>query len=230
MNFMKMALFTGSLFAAAGQAFASPAADTIIMHSAVVDTPNDAFSTIDRINMMPQTTPFAERASDTDVDIDAIMNLGKKAWEIIKANEPVANINFTFANALPQGIANASELTGFSDIQSRSIRLWGTNLYGITVYDVTLTAIHQFGGSFDGKGRYLSTVSVIPSQVNVLWGYTVDYKVENVSTTNAGTKSNPVASMALHAKFKVSTILKKTELNTVYQFRGDSAEVKTSGI
>jgi hypothetical protein len=226
-NFMNLALITGAMIAAAGQAFAAPDADTIIMHSAVVDTPNDAFSTIDRINMMPQTTPFAE---SSDVDIDAIVNLGKKAWEIIKANQPVANINFTFANALPQGVSNSSELEGFSDIQNKSIRLWGTNLYGITVYDVTLTAIHQYGGSYDGKGRYLSTVSVIPSHVSVLWGYTVNYSVENVSTTNAGTKANPVAMIALHAKFKVETVIKKTELNTVYQFRGDSAQVKTSGI
>jgi hypothetical protein len=230
MKLKSMVLILGATFVAAGHAFASPAQEKITMHSAVVDTPNDAFRLIDRINVMPDTSPFAEETMRSNVSIDTIINLGKKAWDVIKANRPVANVNVSFANALPKGVSNAADLTGFSDIQNHSIRIWGTNPYGFTVYDVTLTAIHQYGGSFDGKGQYLSTVAIVPSHVRVLWGYTVNYSVETVSTTNLGTKSDPISSIALNAKFKVETVINKTEMNTVYQFRGDSPQVKTSGI
>lgn len=207
---------------------ASDETQTITMHSEVVETPNDVFSYIDRVNTFPEAAPFA--GEGMNVDVDAIVNLAQKAWDIIKANAPVANVKFQFANALPKGLSDSSALTGFSDLQSKSVRIWGTNMWGATVYDVTLTAVHQYGGRYNGKGQYLETVSVVPSNLSVLWGYTVNYSVENITTTNGGSADNPVAKMALHAKFKVETVMQKNETNTVYQFSGDSAEVKTSGI
>jgi len=207
---------------------ASDETQTITMHSEVVETPNDVFAFVDRVNTFPDATPFEEVTMD--VDVDAIVNMAQKAWDIIKANAPVANVKFQFANALPKGLNDSSALTGFSNLNSKSVRIWGTNMWGSTVYDVTLTAVHQYGGQYNGKGQYLETVSVIPSNLSVLWGYTVNYSVENITTTNGGTAENPVAKMALHAKFKVETVMQKNETNTVYQFSGDSAEVKTSGL
>lgn len=201
---------------------------TIIMHSEVIETPHDVFTFIDRVNVQPEARAFS--GENIDVDIDAIVNVAKKTWEIIKANEPVANVKFQFANALPKGLTDSSSLTGFSDLQTKSVRIWGTNMWGATVYDVTLTAVHQYGGQYNGKGQYLETVSVIPSNLSVMWGYTVNYSVENVATTNGGTSDDPIAKMTLHAKFKVETVMQKNETNTVYQFSGDSSEVKTSGM
>jgi len=214
-------------FAATSQA-APGNSEKITMHSEVVETPTDVFSYIDRVNVYPETTPF--NGSSENVEIDAIINLAQKAWEIVKANAPVAQIKFNFANALPKGVKNSSSLTGFSDVQSKSVRIWGTNMWGATVYDLTLTAVHQFGGQYEGKGHYLETVSVIPSNISVLWGYTVNYSVEQVATTNGGTAEDPIAKMALHAKFKVETVIQKDETNTIFQFRGDSPKVTTSGI
>jgi hypothetical protein len=207
---------------------ASDATHAITMHSEVVETPNDVFAFVDRVNTFPDATPFEEVTMD--VDVDAIVNMAQKAWDIIKANAPVANVKFQFANALPKGLNDSSALTGFSNLNSKSVRIWGTNMWGATVYDVTLTAVHQYGGQYNGKGQYLETVSVIPSNLSVLWGYTVNYSVENIATTNGGSADNPVAKMALHSKFKVETVMQKNETNTVYQFSGDSAEVKTSGL
>ena len=225
---MKFAsLIAAVALSASGFAFAGNEADTITMHSEIVSTPSDVFSMIDRVDVNPEASAFAEEGV---IDIDTIINIGQKAWDIIKANQPVANIKYNFANALPQGIASSASLAGFSDLQSSSVRLWGTNGFGMTVYDVTLTAVHQFGGNLDGKGHYLETVTILPSHVSVLWGYTVNYSVDTVNALNGGTKEDPIAKIALHAKFKVQTIVKKTEVNTVYQFRGDSADVATSGI
>jgi len=202
-------------------------AEEITMHTEVIDTPNDAFALIDRLNVHPESHPFS--GEDVVVNIDMIVNLAKKTWAVIKANQPVANVQFNFANALPKGLTDSSALTGFSDINSKSFRIWGTNGFGITVYDVTMTAVHQHGGQYDGKGQYLESVAIVPSNVSVLWGYTVNYSVDNIATTNGGTSENPIAKMTVQAKFKVETVMQKNETNTVFQFRGDSAEVKTSG-
>jgi hypothetical protein len=232
--FMNVASLKACVFALSSVFLAATAAQAssdesgqITMHSEIVDTPLDVFTFIDRVNVYPEASAFT--GETMSVDIDTIINIAQKTWDIIKANAPVAQVKFNFANALPRGVTDSGALAGFSDLQSKSVRLWGTNMWGATVYDVTLTAVHQYGGQFEGKGQYLETVSVIPSNLNVLWGYTVDYSVENVTTTNGGTTEDPVAKMALHAKFKVETVLQRNEINTLYQFSGDSSDVKTSG-
>jgi hypothetical protein len=201
-------------------------AQEITMHMEAVDTPADVLERIQDTAITAETTGF----SDEEVDIDQIINIAKKVWTVIEANKPVVNIKYHFANALPQGVTSSAALAGFSDIETRSVRLWGTNGFGITVYDVTLTTVHQYGGNYNGKGKYLETVTILPSNVNVLWGYTVNYTVDNVSVLNGGSSEDPIAMISLQAKFKVETVLQTTEVNTVYQFRGDSPTVKTSGI
>jgi hypothetical protein len=54
--FFGMFLFLA--FAATSQA-APQTSEKITMHSEVVDTPNDAFAYIDRLNVFPDATPFA---------------------------------------------------------------------------------------------------------------------------------------------------------------------------
>ncbi|NQW46044.1 MAG: hypothetical protein HQ462_11660, partial [Deltaproteobacteria bacterium] len=86
--------------------------------------------------------------------------------------------------------------------------------------------VHRFGGTYDGRGKYLENVTVIPTNVEVLWGYTLSYDVEKVSVVNSGTRENPIASILLGTNFKVSTVIKSSESHSLYEFRGDRSEVK----
>ncbi len=160
-----------------------------------------------------------------DVILDKIINMGKKIWTIVEKGKPVVNITYDYANALPEGVRGPQDLDNFSDLQFKSYRTYGKNLYGATVYDVTYTLVHQYNGDFLGKGKYLSTVAVIPSNVSVLWGYTVNYKTSKVVAMNVGSSESPVATAIMELKFKVSTILKSSEFTKLYQFRGDKATV-----
>ena len=216
----------------AGMALAGPA-DEITMHLEHVAISNDAFATIDHlpignfVQLGDEPTPELPGA---DVIIDQIFNIGQKIWDVIKANQPVVNIKYNYANALPRGIRSSEDLDGFSELQSEGVRLWGTNGFGSTVYDITLAAVHQYNGSYDGKGKYLETVSVVPTAVSVLWGYTVDINVSNVSQVNLGSKTAPVAGLTMETTFAVSTVIKKSQKRIIYSFRGDSAKVKTIGL
>ena len=95
----------------------------------------------------------------------------------------------------------------------------------MTVYDVTITIVHRYNGSYRGKGRYLENVAIIPSNLEVLWAYTVNLRVNNVSTVNSGTKEDPIASLLLELHFDVSTVIKKSQVRSLFQFRGDSGGV-----
>lgn len=97
------------------------------------------FATPEAVKQRILREGFATREEapvDPAVIIDQIINLGSKIWKIIEAGKPVVDVKYAYANALPKGVRSSEELDGFSDLQFRSVRHYGKNLYGMVVYDV----------------------------------------------------------------------------------------------
>jgi hypothetical protein len=199
-------------------------ADVITHHVEQVATPGDVL-----VGMMMAEPTVASDLED-GVDIGTIVNLGKEIWAIIVENQPVVNTSHDYANALPRGVTSAGDLDGFSDLTTTSYRMWGENGFGMTVYDVTYTLVHQYGGSYDGKGKFLATASVLPASISVLWGYNVDLHVKHVSSLNVGSATAPVGSVNMELAFTVHTVIKHHTTTTLYQFRGDSSTVKSTDL
>jgi len=187
-----------------------------------VETPKD----FDKNLGKPMNHRSEVDLNEVEVVFDQLVNLGKKVWALVENNKPVVNVKYMFANALPKGVRSAEELENFSDLQHVSYRVHGENLYGMTVYDLTYSLVHRYGGSYQGRGKFLENVAVVPSFLEVAWGYNVNYEVDKVSVVNTGSRENPVGSILLQTNFKVSTVLKSMETHSVYDFRGDSAIVK----
>jgi hypothetical protein len=186
-----------------------------------VQTPESVYEQLSCMESKGGTVSSAE-----GIDWNDIINKGEKIWKIIQDNKAVLNATSLYANALPKGV-EASELEGFSDPQFKSYRMYGKNGFGFTVYDVTYTVVHRYNGSYEGKGKYLENVTVLPHKVSALWGYTLNLAVTNVSTVNCGSKADPVGSILLELYFRVSTIMKVSEYRNVFEFRGDLPTVKT---
>jgi len=197
-----------------------PELDDVTHYIEEVATPDEVLEEIKRLNQ-PAPAP-----SEEIVLIEEIINLGEKIWKIIEANKPVVNVSHHYANALPKGVRGSEDLEGFSDVQFKSYRMFGKNLYGIVVYDVTYTLLHRYGGTYQRRGRYLENVTVLPHKVDVLWGYTVNFGINNVFTVNSGSQDEPIASLLMESQLKVSTVIKHSEVTSTFQFRGDSPAVK----
>ncbi len=182
------------------------------------------------VEVMQQIHAMDGGAYDSDLggslkDINEIINLGEKIWKIIEKNKPVVNVKYAYANAVPKGIKGPEELESFSPLQFKSFRKFGKNGFGSTVFDVTYTLAHRYNGRYQGRGRFLDAVTVLPHKVEVLWGYTLNFNVTRVSTANVGNEKDPVASVAMEMDFQVSTILKASQYRNLYEFRGDTARV-----
>ena len=165
--------------------------------------------------------------SQTLVILEQIVNLAERVWKFIADNKPVINVKRSYANALPRGVRSSEELDGFSTLQYRSFRMSAKNGFKQTVYDVTFTLVHRYGGNYNGEGYYLENATVLPHKIEALWGYTVEANVDNVGAVNVGTRDKPVGSLVMEMGFKAGTIIKATEYRAVYEFRGDSNRVTT---
>lgn len=153
-------------------------------------------------------------AIDTaDVIIDKIINLGKKVWAVIELGRPVTDIRVDTANALPKGVLCWSDLAGWSPTQSKAFRITYTNGFGGQVVNFAFRVVYTTGGSYKGQGKYITNATIIPSQVEVAWGYTFSAETEIPTVYNAGTATEPLAGMNLNMKWAVKTVM-KTDLRT----------------
>ena len=155
--------------------------------------------------------------------LDQVINIGAKLWDIIKQNAPVVNVSTSYAVAVPQGITEWNQLSGWKKPKSYTYVFSARNFYGAKVVDVRYKVIFTYGGAYKGKGQYLTGVTMIPSTTNVSWGYrfSLAAKVPDSTIVNTGTDSDPVAAMQLNAVWQIATTLKENNGTSVYYIQGD---------
>ncbi len=157
------------------------------------------------------------------VTLDNIVNIASKVWQIIRANAPVVNIETKYATAYPQGITSASQLAQWSRPKSYVYGFYAENLYGSVLVDCKYKATYTYNGSYKGKGKYLTAVTVIPTTISVGWGYRfyMSASVPDSTIANVGTAPDPIAAMQLKLNWKIATVLKEVNGTSVYYVQGD---------
>ena len=165
----------------------------------------------------------ADVPADPFVLIDKVINLGQKIWSIVEANKPVVNIQTQYGTATPQGVTHWSQLAGWKPPEGKLYGFSAKNAYGIKVVDVTYQVLRTYGGNYNGKGKYLTAVTIQPLTVDVLWGYKFNLSVEipDSSVVNVGTAQDPVAAMQPLVKWTIATVIKSSDGRSTYYLQGD---------
>ena len=71
--------------------------------------------------------------------------------------------------------------------KSKTYRVVYKNLYGVEVISFTYTLHFQYGGSYEGSGKYLTGVIVSATDLFVSWGFDFSAQTEVLSVANLGT-------------------------------------------
>jgi hypothetical protein len=141
--------------------------------------------------------------------VDGIIAIGKKVWPIIEAGRPVINtagIQPTI-NVLPRldnGVTHAElyDMANWSAPKVVSYRVSYKNLFGNEVIGFTYTIYFQYGGNYQGVGKYITGLAVQASEVYAAWGFNFDASSELVNVANIGSALNPVASAIVRVSYK----------------------------
>src|SRR5690606_22412406 len=75
----------------------------------------------------------------------------------------------------------------------RSFEVFYKNVYGMTVVKFRYGVIFAYGGSYEGKGAYLTAVQIVPESVSAVYGYDFTATMKLGGIQNNGTRENPVA-------------------------------------
>lgn len=167
-------------------------------------------------------TPLAGPEPDAfDIDLEKIISIGEKIWKIVEANKPVVNVKTNTVSALPRGIVCWSDLDGWKAPKTRSFEVKYKNYFDMEVVKFRFRLQFTHGGGYDGLGKYLANVTVLPAELNVIWGYKFNADVEILPAVNIGSSKNPVAGLELNLKWTIATPMKETQ-NSFHMFvQGD---------
>ncbi|MCX7641631.1 MAG: hypothetical protein N2Z20_03250 [Elusimicrobiales bacterium] len=154
--------------------------------------------------------------------LDKIVNLAQKIWDIIEKNQPVVNISVNYANAIPYGLQHWTQLQGWSKPKTLKYSFVAKNGYGAEVVKVVYQVHATYGGNYQGKGKFLTGVTVEPISVETAWGYKVSLVAEVPDSTiaNVGTHEDPIASMKVHLRWKIHTMIKDLQQQAIYYVDG----------
>ncbi len=161
--------------------------------------------------------------------IREMVALGKEIWPIIEKNKPVVNTSLNGLSALPRFDAGVDvEYPALFDMTNWWTPGYATyetsfkNLYGFTVVKFRYTVHYQPGGSYNGRGQYLTNVGITADELYVAWGYNVEAKSSLVGLTNKGaSKGSPVAAMVLQLEYTVKTVLNESRNTARFYVAGD---------
>ncbi|OGR61796.1 MAG: hypothetical protein A2X31_02535 [Elusimicrobia bacterium GWB2_63_22] len=155
--------------------------------------------------------------------LDKIVNLVDKIFAIIEKNQPVVNITTNYANAVPFGTSHWTQLQGWSKPATKKYAFSMKNAYGSEVVKVNYQVHYTYKGNFQGKGQFLTGVTVEPINVVTAWGYKVSLvsEVPDSTIANVGTHEDPIASMQVQLKWTAHTMVKDITSKAIYYVRGD---------
>lgn len=149
--------------------------------------------------------------TDLDTVLTAIEKIGTRIWTIIERNRPVVSVESKVANALPKNVDCWMDLENWQMPKSYKYNVKYTNLFGMDVVNYTFRIVYTYGASYEGRGKYLSNVSVHPANLDVAWGYTFNSKVEVQRLINLGSKEDPIAGMDMKLWWQISTPIKDSQ-------------------
>lgn len=156
--------------------------------------------------------------------IEGMQAIGEKVWPLVKAGEPVVNVNLTPLSVLPTQVKDLDtfyQMEGWSDPESLHYKVTYKNLYGMTVVEFTYGVHFQYGGKHEDSGRYLTNVQLTPVEVYVMWGFNFEASSKLVGITNVGTREAPVAAATVQLNYKSSTVFTESQSSYNYYFTGE---------
>lgn len=155
-----------------------------------------------------------------DIILDRIINIGKVIWAVVDAGRPVVNFKTDVAHGLPSGISCWTELEGWKPPMIKAFRIGYENAFGVTVVNYEFRVSFIYGGSFNGRGHYITHAMFQPKKIDVAWGFRFDAVATIPAVVNQGTRSAPVAAIQMNMNWKVSSAVKHMQQGEIFYING----------
>jgi hypothetical protein len=180
----------------------------------------------------PATDPISVISDIIGVDLTQWITLGQKVWQVIVENSAVANVSTQRISVLPAAQQNWLEMENWRGPAVHTFTLSAQNGFGATVISHTYTLAFNYGGQLGGKGAFIANATMIPTAIDVSWGFKLNSKLEVGEPVNMGSKESPRPGVELSIKWDTNSIIGSPLKGTESFFiKGDGTAMNlTSGV
>jgi hypothetical protein len=156
--------------------------------------------------------------------------LGEAIYELVKKGRPTNITEYAPISVVPRDpiskeYAEPFELEGFSMPVERNFVAKVKNGMGKEVVNFSYKVMYSYGGSFNGSGKYLTNVIIVPGEVRTTFGWDFNATMKLSGIMNHGTKAEPVAGIMVTMKYQMNSWSTAFERNDTIHITG-AGEVK----
>ncbi len=160
--------------------------------------------------------------------------LGESIYELVKKGRPTNTTSYNAISVVPKDpmtkeAISPFDLEGFSVPEERSFTAVVKNGFDQVVVKFEYQLVYSYGGSFEGKGKYLTGVMVVPKSVHTSFGWDFNATMKLDAIMNHGSKANPVAGALVTIKYQMNSWTSSFERNDTLHVTG-AGQVKSFGV
>lgn len=171
-----------------------------------------------------------ERAPKVIAIVKDLVALGETVYELVKKGKPTINTEYTPVSILPKNDKSEAVdpmfLENFSIPVQKRYRAKLTNGVGKEVVSFEYAVIFSYGGTYEGKGKYIANAQIVPSTVKVSFGWDFNSQMKVAGIYNHGSAENKVVGVALAVKYQIKSWVAMYERTDTIHLTGDG-QLKT---
>ncbi len=164
---------------------------------------------------------------DIAMQLDKLIALGKKVWKIIEDNKPVVTVDFAPSISVIPSVQGEGDpmntftmMSGWKAPRAKTYKVTYKNTFGMEVITFEYTVMFQYGGQYEGVGKYLTGVSVFANNIHVMWGFNFNAKTSLVTITNMGLAKDPIAAATLKIDYKTESVVNYISASQIFYVTG----------
>lgn len=174
----------------------------------------------------PTTTPVTpdqqlERAGKIISTAKDMVAFGEAIYTLVQKGKPSNTTEYAPISVAPKDpttkeVVDAFEMENFSmPVAKKFETVIKKGLKEVVRFQYKV--MYSYGGSYNGKGKYLTSVLVVPTYVKTSFGWTFNASMKLGGMMNNGTKTDPVAGVVLAMKYQMNSWTSAMERNdTIY--------------
>jgi hypothetical protein len=149
-----------------------------------------------------------------------LVALGEDVYKLVIKGKPTNVTKYAPISVIPKENNEPVDVMSTEDWQmprKQSFSVVYKNLWNVKIVQFRYSVIYSYGGTYNGKGAYLTAVQIIPESVSTLFGFDFTATMKLGGIQNMAKRDDPVAGATLLLEYTVNSFMKaSTQVATIF--------------
>lgn len=152
-----------------------------------------------------------------------LVALGEDIYNLVQKGKPSNTTSYAPISVIPKvggKHVDIFETENWTIPRKNTYEITYKNLYGMEVVKFRYSVIFSYGGTYQGKGAYITAAQIVPESIKTSYGFTFSAHMKLNGIQNHGTKESPVAGAIMAMQYTVETFLQASLETDSYHITG----------